>query len=153
MGLDTTHDAWHGAYSAFTRWRNKLAEVAGYWVEPGHIANYSKPEIPDTFIAPTVAIDWGHVTEANLDGKWATIPHNIHGEPDPLLILLAHRDESGWIFAEHCGPLADRLEQLLPQLDEIDPDQGHIGDWRQKTERFINGLRTAAANGEDVEFS
>jgi hypothetical protein len=30
MGLDTTHDCWHGAYSAFMRWRRKLAEVAGY---------------------------------------------------------------------------------------------------------------------------
>src|SRR5437016_2133419 len=29
MGLDTTHDCWHGAYSAFMRWRTKLAEVAG----------------------------------------------------------------------------------------------------------------------------
>lgn len=30
MGLDTSHDCWHGAYSAFHRWRKKLAEVAGY---------------------------------------------------------------------------------------------------------------------------
>jgi hypothetical protein len=29
MGLDTSHDCWHGAYSAFMRWREKLAEVAG----------------------------------------------------------------------------------------------------------------------------
>lgn len=29
MGLDTTHGCWHGAYSAFMRWREKLAEVAG----------------------------------------------------------------------------------------------------------------------------
>jgi hypothetical protein len=30
MGLDTSHDCWHGAYSAFNRFRTKLAEVAGY---------------------------------------------------------------------------------------------------------------------------
>ena len=30
MGLDTTHDCWHGPYSAFNRWRTKLCEVAGY---------------------------------------------------------------------------------------------------------------------------
>lgn len=29
MGLDCSHNAWHGAYSAFMRWRIKLAEVAG----------------------------------------------------------------------------------------------------------------------------
>jgi len=36
MGLDTSHDCWHGAYSAFHRWRVKLAEVAGY----GNIDDY-----------------------------------------------------------------------------------------------------------------
>lgn len=25
MGLDVSHDAWHGAYSAFTRWRHEIA--------------------------------------------------------------------------------------------------------------------------------
>lgn len=30
MGLDISHDTWHGAYSSFMRWREKIAEVAGY---------------------------------------------------------------------------------------------------------------------------
>ena len=30
MGLDTSHDCWHGTYSAFGRWRRKVCEVAGY---------------------------------------------------------------------------------------------------------------------------
>lgn len=30
MGLDTSHDCWHGAYSAFGRWRAKVCEVAGH---------------------------------------------------------------------------------------------------------------------------
>ena len=30
MGLHTTHGCWRGAYSAFMRWRMKLAEVAGF---------------------------------------------------------------------------------------------------------------------------
>ena len=29
MGLDTTHNAWYGAYSAFMRWREKIQEVSG----------------------------------------------------------------------------------------------------------------------------
>jgi len=29
MGLDTTHNCWHGPYGAFHNWRCKLAEVAG----------------------------------------------------------------------------------------------------------------------------
>lgn len=30
MGLDTSHDCWHGAYSLFNRWRTKICEVSGY---------------------------------------------------------------------------------------------------------------------------
>lgn len=29
MGLDTTHDAWHGAYSSFKRFRIWLASLIG----------------------------------------------------------------------------------------------------------------------------
>jgi hypothetical protein len=29
MGLDTSHDCWHGAYSAFMRWRSELCRAAG----------------------------------------------------------------------------------------------------------------------------
>lgn len=29
MGLDVSHDAWHGAYSAFNRFRTKICQVAG----------------------------------------------------------------------------------------------------------------------------
>lgn len=32
MGLDTSHDCWHGSYGAFMRWRAKITEVAGYGV-------------------------------------------------------------------------------------------------------------------------
>ena len=30
MGLDTTHDAWHGPYSNFNNWREYLAEKVGF---------------------------------------------------------------------------------------------------------------------------
>lgn len=29
MGLDTTHDCWHGAYSAFHRFRHGIARAIG----------------------------------------------------------------------------------------------------------------------------
>lgn len=29
MGLDTSHDCWHGPYSSFMRWREKVCECAG----------------------------------------------------------------------------------------------------------------------------
>jgi len=30
MGLDTSHDCWHGSYGSFNTWRTKVCEVAGY---------------------------------------------------------------------------------------------------------------------------
>lgn len=29
MGLDTTHDCWHGAYGSFEYWRREIAKAAG----------------------------------------------------------------------------------------------------------------------------
>lgn len=29
MGLDTSHDCWHGPYSAFMRWRTAVAKAVG----------------------------------------------------------------------------------------------------------------------------
>lgn len=139
MGLDTSHDCWHGAYSAFNRWRNHLAELAGYAIRRVE---------QDTPMPPmnTVMIDWGHLPPNALEGEWPTLPD------DPLLILIAHSDCDGIIKAEHTGPLADRLDELLPLLADMPPDGGHIGDWSEKTRQFIDGLRTAAKAGEDVEF-
>jgi hypothetical protein len=36
MGLDTSHDCWHGPYSSFGNWRTALCEVAGY----GRLGDY-----------------------------------------------------------------------------------------------------------------
>ncbi len=137
MGLDTSHDAWHGAYSAFTRWRNTIAKAAGYAVW--------KVTYENGMTMDTVMLDWGHITEDNLHGKWERVPD------DPLVILLAHSDCDGEIAAEHCAVLADRLEELLPSLPDADMG-GHIGDLLPKTAQFIKGLRYAAAAGEPVDF-
>jgi hypothetical protein len=137
MGLDTSHDCWSGAYSAFNRWRNKVAEVAGYEIA----------KIPTEIGASdTVLIDWGHVTPRQLDGDWDETP------ADPLLVLIAHSDCDGRIRARDAGPLAERLAELLPLMpDEEAP--GHVRHWRTATQRFINGLRDAHRAGEDVEFA
>ncbi len=120
MGLDTTHGCWHGAYSAFGRWRTKVAEVAGF--------------------PPLDSMEgFGGVT------AWEPF------QADPLTTLLSHSDCDGTIPSADCGPLADRLAEVLPKMPEGDGG-GHIRDWRAKTQSFIDGLRRAAAAGEDVEF-
>lgn len=134
MGLYASHGCWSGAYGAFTRWRNELAEVAGYWIH----------QMPNGHT--TAVIDWGHVTAEQLHGEWAETP------ADPLLVLIAHSDCEGVIHPAQAGPLADRLEELIPLLP-LDRAGGHVGDWRETTQQFADGLRRAAAAGEDVEFA
>lgn len=138
MGLDTSHGAWHGAYSAFTRWRHAVAEAAGYLVR--------KVDWGDRGMLPmdTVLIDWGHVPEGALYGKWAETP------ADPLLVLIAHSDCEGEILPAQAGPLADRLEELLPKLSG--DYGGHIGDIKAKTLVFIAGLRAAVEANEPLDF-
>lgn len=139
MGLDVSHDCWSGAYSAFSRWRNELAAVADYEF------------IEDTAHGgrKMVALDYGGWPEENYYDP-PVIPVRADGTPDPLLLLLMHSDCEGKIRAEHVGALADRLTELLPKLEG--DGGGHIGSYRDKTQRFIDGLRDAQSRNEDIEF-
>lgn len=164
MGLDTSHGCWHGAYSAFMRWRHKIAEVAGFPPLGMMEGFYDSKE-------------WWFMTPRSAEGVRATMykfdelvstegsglsfhaQQGLKGLPiswtifeaDPLVKLLYHSDCDGSIASADCGPIADRLTTLLPLLPDAE-DGGHIGVWREKTQRFIDGLRAAAAAGEDVEF-
>lgn len=128
MGLDTTHDAWHGAYSAFSRWRDELVVAAGYRSDRSDIAEWN-----DSLTIEEVAGKW----KRELD--------------EPLVYLLWHSDCDGVIRPKQAVLIADRLTELLPRLPETD-DPGHIGNWRAKTQRFIDGLRRASAEGKKVKF-
>jgi hypothetical protein len=140
MGLDTSHDCWHGAYSAFGRWRLAVAEAAGYMVVP--------VKWPDLgYETDSVMLEWHRYEEKNYKGEWDEMP------ADPLILLIVHSDCDGEIKPEHAGPLADRLEELLPKL--TDEGGGHIaarGGYAGATKKFIAGLREAAAAGETVDF-
>ena len=71
---------------------------------------------------------------------------------DPLSILLSHSDCDGEIEHKDCYPIAIRLEELLPGLKAAGEGGGHIGDYAEKTQKFIDGLRLAADEKENVEF-
>lgn len=130
MGLDTTHEAWHGPYSRFNRWRNELARVAGYTIVPAG-GGLDHPDIA-----------WDEITLANIQGDWTK-----GVEPaDALVYLIAHSDCDGEIRPEQAAKLAPRLEELLLLLPEGDED------WRPHTRRFIDGLLSAVAEGVAVEF-
>lgn len=144
MGLDTSHDCWHGAYSAFSRWRNILATAAGYPLEEvkeGHFT-YSR----------VVGLNYD-IPEKRYYGKgWKSeIPAVTGHNPDLMLLLHLHSDCEGVIKRKHQLLIADRLEELLPKLEEIDGG-GHIGNAADKTRQFIAGLRAAHAAHETVDF-
>ena len=134
MGLDTSHDCWHGPYSSFSAWRNKLGVMAGY-----ELATHKRP-YGDLV---TIKVDWDELPEDAVDGVWPETPE------DPLMVLLAHSDCDGKIYPPQLMPLADRLGELYKQL----PDEpGDFDNMKYLTRRFISGLQLAAALDEPVEF-
>ncbi len=152
MGLDLTHDCWHGAYSAFHRWRQKIAYAAG--MPPLDLMDGMFTHLEDGRDLPTL------YCQKDLNGEY---PHRILKidallpilwsslKPDPLHTLLHHSDCDGELAWEDCAAIADRLEELLPELPDVE-DHGHIGNWRDKTSKFIDGLRDAASRKENVLF-
>lgn len=151
MGLNCTHEAWDGAYSAFGRWRDQVARAAGYAVWPV-IYDDMKSQNGSGFGRDTVMIDWGHISEENIMGEWVETPS------DPLIVLIAHSDCEGFIYREQQIPLAERLEGLIPALAEFEneqPGMGHIARWGGLAgcaKRFAEGLRRAHSAREDLGF-
>lgn len=128
MGLDTSHDCWHGPYGGFSRWRTALARAAGYKVTDEVRLGEPQYELP-----------WDMFEDKNYQGEWDSPPGD-----DPLLFLLVHSDCDGVIHPAQGIHIAARLEQLIPLLDD---------EWTvQKTRQFDDGLRKAAEAGEDVDF-
>lgn len=89
MGLDTTHDCWHGSYGSFNRFRTALAAAAGL---------------------PALGTMAGFTQKGQPGRSWAEFEH------DALVVLLNHEDCDGEIACQDCERLADRLDELLPLL-------------------------------------
>lgn len=98
MGLDISHGAWHGAYSAFMTWRTKIAEVAGfpplelmegYYSEQHHhpftLLDYDYPKGDELAMSSVRRI------RERLPIKWDLF------ESHPLTELLTHSDCGGQI--------------------------------------------------------
>jgi len=150
MGLDTTHGCWHGAYSAFMRWREEIAKVAG--LPPLMLMEgFYQPLVTDLLNLPTLyhGIDEEGRYLKHLDSqlpiKWECL------NPSPLHFLLYHSDCEGNIPWSKCRRIANELEKLITKLPNEDAG-GHIGNWRDKTKTFIDGLRLAYSKKQNVRF-
>lgn len=147
MGLNTSFGCWDGAYSAFMRWRQMIAQVAG--LPPLMLMDgfFQKGDYQDPFAEEAKKFP----SKANqyydsLPIKWESLK-----EDPALYALLYHSDCDGNLPWEICEALANRLEELIPLLPD-EPDGGHIGVWKDKTQKFVNGLREAYVAKENVEF-
>lgn len=151
MGLDTSHDAWHGAYSAFNRWRTEVCKVAG--LPPLELMQGFYRAIPGTDYQDPIywarkgmgSEDAFSELQQSLPIKWESL------KPSPLHVLLHHSDCDGEIEWKDCGLIADELEKLLPLMPQGDGG-GHIGNWRDKTSQFVSGLRAAHKSQENLIF-
>lgn len=162
MGLDTSHGAWHGAYSAFSRWRTEIARAAGIPLDFME-GFYNERTIPMSSLRhmelrgePYDAGGKGGLSNAWLTDslartmsvfpiKWSVL------RPDPIHALLNHSDCDGEISPKKCAAIAKRLTELLPLLPD-GSGGGHVGDWRGKTQTFIDGCRAAADANEPLLF-
>lgn len=155
MGLDISHDTWHGAYSAFMRWREKIAEVAG--LPPLELMEGFYYEGADSMGNMFSLLDYRYPKGDELDMsavrrmraklpiKWDCLT------PSPLHELLFHSDCEGYINWSKCKGIADELEKLLDKLPDEDAG-GHIGNWRAKTQTFIEGLLKSYNSKEKLHF-
>lgn len=116
MGLDTSYDCWHGPYSSFHRFRVEVAKAAGIPLDD--MSGFKRDNTP--------GISWEIL------------------KPDIIHILLNHSDCDDTIEWEDTKPLADRMTELLPLVDEY---------WRPKVQQFIDGLLLAHNAHDSVDFA
>ena len=138
MGLDCSHGAWHGAYSAFNRFRAAVCRaVGGSW--PPHRVGAEIEGEPCTN-----------------QGRWY-VPEAVTREVWPgLYLFLCHEDCEGSLTPEECRLVADDLEKLLPELHKMGADVGHlarVGGPDGAARLFIAGCRAAHSRNEPLEFA
>lgn len=154
MGLDTSHDAYHGGYGGFHVFRETLARATAS--ELGVDMDWPNSiGLPDGWPeAGDQPMDEG-LRERLAMGNFT--PDEM--PPEPIYVLLLHHDCDGVIPAFACSPLADQMERLLPRIDAetlaFAPAWAIPAD-RNTTDmakRFVAGLRAASKAGQDLIFA
>lgn len=146
MGLDCSHDAFHGAYSAFNRFRSAVCACYGGSYPP------HKPGAR----AYRLGMD---DTGEGLDPNCWYVPDHITRDSNPgLYLFLEHSDCDGELSPDECTLVADALQHILDGLkwwDVFNPPGGHLerlGGCHGAAARFIAGCRAAAAANEHLLF-
>lgn len=143
MGLDCSHNAFHGAYSAFNSFLQEVAHAIG-----GSYPPHWKRDISGRLIQPLQR------DESLYDNRWYWGDQGYSHESNPgLSEFFCHSDCDGEISPEMCKIVADELEPLLEKMPE--ESLGHIaarGGYRKVLQYFIDGCRAAHAANEPLDF-
>jgi len=162
MGLDVSHDCWHGPYSQFSRWRTWLARQCGIplpfmrghaeWVgfeqADADAVRVAMRDDPDRGIP----LSWLVRNAACLPASWDAIAH-------PLKPLLHHSDCDGRIKWWWCRDIALALLRVWRESKEpiepqhADTHRGCYDGMLPATLRFAAGCRRAWLAREDVTFA
>jgi len=147
MGLDTSHDCWHGSYGGFAEFREAVGKAAGF--------NY-RTVVDDFGSRPLLDIDWDSVPIERLYGKWGKQPPTVESvgiyDPpitDPVLYLLVHSDCEGKLRRGYLPALRNRLEEIEPAYRAQFHDDSFMAD---RLRGFIEGLDRAIAANQHVDF-
>lgn len=125
MGLDTSHNAWHGAYSSFNRFRYWLADKAGINLDEyyGYGSLKAKKEL-------------------------SSIKHKI-------MPLLNHSDCDGELTPAECKQIAEGIDEILNGLskEEIEhPENTYPFSNINKAKQFRDGCILAHSLNESIDF-
>lgn len=149
MGLDTSHDAFRGAYSAFNRFRQEIARAIGgsfpphyVWGEDGSIKEDENGRL---------------IRDTTLEERAWYFGDDYSEETHPgLFEFMRHSDCDGEISPEMCSVVADELERLIPSVEALgSQSHGHIaarGGYVEVLKKFIAGCRAAAEEGAPLDF-
>lgn len=157
MGLDTTHDCWHGSYGGFHDFRDLVGRAAKLPYRKQERAWYEDKE------SEILDIDWTKISGAQIAGKWpkttpleGPIVERQPGTYDPplqdnVLYLLIHSDCDGDLHKWYLPRLKARLEELEPEYQRLTAGSD-MKYYQHSLRRFINGLERAIQAGQRVRF-
>jgi len=164
MGLDTSHDCFHGPYSQFTRWRCWLAEQIGFpLMLMDGFCEFSISKIDRDVDETLKLLPWTtggcairavvNAARGVLPIKWEVLTN------DPVYILINHSDCDGEIRWEDCAEIAKRLTEIADKFNGVDLEHKAPGVERgiydgmvPATRRFATGLMRAYEEKKNVEF-
>lgn len=149
MGLDVSHDAFSGAYSAFNSLRQEIARTTGGSYPPHVLLNADGSYALDA----RGDIQWDCSMDAT---QWYWGDGYSKASHPGLYAFFSHSDCDGKITPAMCVKVADELERVIPLVEargtEIGGHIGRDGGFVKVIQKFIAGCRAAANEGVPLEF-